>query len=131
MFRPLFLLAAIVAPLSAAPFNAYAVVRDNEALTLQVALDRAGFSPGVIDGTAGRLTREAIKGFQEAKGITVTGNFDPETKAALGDPTSATETVEVTDAGPFLAHIPKSMEEKAKLDKLDYSSVQEAIAERY
>jgi hypothetical protein len=34
--------------------------RTNEGLALQVALDRAGFSPGVLDGRPGRLTRAAL-----------------------------------------------------------------------
>ena len=37
-------------------------------LALQVALDRAGFSPGIIDGAPGRTTRAALQRFQEAKG---------------------------------------------------------------
>ena len=104
---------------------------NNPALAIQVSLDRAGFSPGVIDGTLGRLTREAIKGFQEAKDIAVTGEVDAETKAALGDPGAATETVEVTDAGPFQPPIPEDPAEQAKLDKLGYTSMEEALAERY
>ena len=93
MPRQLLVCAAIAASLSISPFCAHAVTRNNEALALQVSLDRAGFSPGVIDGTMGRLTQEAIKGFQEAKGIAVTGRLDAETKTALGEPTAATETV--------------------------------------
>jgi len=123
--------ATIVVLLCVSPTCVNAIVRKNDALTLQVTLDRAGFSPGVIDGSMGRLTHEAIKGFQEAKGITVTGSVDSETKAALDEPAAATVTVEVTDTGPFLAHMPETMADKAKLPRLDYTSAEEAIAERY
>jgi lipoprotein-anchoring transpeptidase ErfK/SrfK len=104
------------------------------ALTLQVALDRAGFSPGVIDGRTGRLTEQAVRGFQEANGLSVTGKVDAETEAALGAPASGTEMVAVTDedaAGPFVETIPEKMEEKAKLAALHYTSIEEALAEKY
>src|SRR3569623_2031113 len=104
---------------------------NHDALALQVSLDRAGFSPGVIDGTMGRLTRDAVKGFQEANGLAVTGEVDTQTKAALGDAGAATETVEITDAGPFQAPIPKDVAEQAKLDKMGYTAIEEALAERY
>ena len=84
------------------------------ALPLQVALDRAGFSPGVIDGAMGRLTRQAIKGFQGANGIAVTGNLDAKTQAALGGLPDAIESVEVTGGAPLIAGIPESMADKAK-----------------
>jgi len=112
------------------PHSAHAVP-NKSALALQVALDRAGFSPGVIDGTLGRLTRDAVKSYQEANGIAVTGDVDAETKSALGDLSAPTESVEVTDAGPFQASIPKDAGEQAKLAKLGYTSIEEALAERY
>ena len=61
-------------------------IRDPEArpqMQLQVVLDRQGFGPGVIDGGIGQSTRNALKGFQEANGITVTGELDEATRAAL------------------------------------------------
>ena len=116
---------------AALPISAHAAPRNKDAFALQVTLDRAGFSPGVIDGTMGRLTREALKGFQEAKGLQVTGDINPETKAALGELSAATETVEIIDPGPLQARIPKDVAEQAKLDGLGYTSLEEALAERY
>ena len=39
----------------------------------QALLDSAGFSPGVIDGRKGTSLTQAIKGFQVAKGLKVSG----------------------------------------------------------
>src|SRR5437762_2142070 len=47
-----------------------------EVLTWQVTLDRAGFSPGVIDGSPGQKTLMALSAFQEFAGLTVTGAMD-------------------------------------------------------
>jgi lipoprotein-anchoring transpeptidase ErfK/SrfK len=124
---------AFAVSLGSAMPGARAAEPDTDALPLQVALDRAGFSPGVIDGKMGLLTRQAVQGFQKARGLKVTGQLDDATQAALGD-LPATETVEVTDAdaaGPFVAQIPRTMAEKATLAGLYYTSVEEALAEKY
>ncbi len=118
--------------LAASPAEARAAPSD--ALAIQVALDRAGFSPGVIDANMGRLTHQAISGFQEAKGLKITGDVDAQTQEALGPLTDsiATETVTAADAaGPFVAKIPDAMEDKAKLEGLYYTSIEEALAEKY
>jgi len=117
--------------LATLPLCAHAAAPNVGALSLQVALDRANFSPGVIDGAMGRLTRQAIKGFQEANGINSTGSLDAETKAALKRQAEATETVDVAVGGPLLASIPESMADKAKLDTLSYTSIEEALSEKY
>ena len=126
--------AAFALSLAVLPLSAHAAARPTDTLALQVALDRAGFSPGSIDGNMGLQTRQALRGFQEAKGIKITGSVNAETQAALGEQTEATEKVKITDAdaaGPFLAKMPASMAEKAKLDGLYYASIEEALAEKY
>jgi lipoprotein-anchoring transpeptidase ErfK/SrfK len=132
LFRPsIALLLSALSPLGANATATNPRTANNDALALQVALDRAGFSPGAIDGTLGRLTREAVKGFQEAHGLAPTGRVDAETKAALGETGPATQTLEVTEAGPFQASIPEDLTDQAKLEKLGYTGVEEALAERY
>src|SRR5689334_19331650 len=49
----------------------------------QVVLDRQGFGPGVIDGKMGLSTTNALEGFQEARGLPMTGKLDAATQQAL------------------------------------------------
>jgi lipoprotein-anchoring transpeptidase ErfK/SrfK len=92
------------------------------ALALQVALDRAGFSPGQIDGRNGRFTSRARDAFLEAR----KGPIEPST-----DPLTQYTITEADAAGPFVAQIPSDIEEQAKLQTLAYTSVVEALAERF
>lgn len=69
------------------------VVRDNPILRegssgsavidLQQRLQRAGFSPGSIDGSFGPATKAAVIAFQRAKGLSADGVVGPATWAAL------------------------------------------------
>jgi peptidoglycan hydrolase-like protein with peptidoglycan-binding domain len=51
---------------------------------LQVALREKGFYRGSIDGIAGPLTAQAVRGFQRKARITVDGVAGPQTRRALG-----------------------------------------------
>ena len=109
--------------------------RTQRALAVQVALDRAGFSPGELDAATGNNTRGALRAFQESHGLAATGEPDERTMTSLGaafnDPV-APYTIGAEDvAGPFVETVPTDMMEKAKLPALAYSSVLELLSERF
>lgn len=104
-------------------------------LRAQVMLDRAGFGPGVLDGNYGMLMDKAVRAFQQARGLPVNGRVDAVTWAALPHetyPPLVRLAISGEDAaGPFVASIPQEMEAKAKLQALHYTSVEEALAEKF
>ena len=101
----------------------------------QVVLDRLGFTPGVIDDKMGMSTVNAIKGFQEARGLQITGELDQATQQALAEwkHIPATRVVTITEefANDQFVTIPEEREDQAKLPKMGYSSLAEKIAERF
>jgi hypothetical protein len=60
------------------------LAEDTEAVRhAQTQLQTAGFSAGPANGIMDEQTRNAIRQFQQAKGLNVTGALDTETRAAL------------------------------------------------
>lgn len=108
---------------------------DGSVFHAQVLLDRAGFSPGVIDGLEGMSFTEAIRGFQQARGLEVTGELDRPTKAALLQdraPSTLRLRVAAGDAqGPFIGTIPDEPAAQADMERLAYRNLLEKIAEKF
>ena len=103
-------------------------------LRLQVLLDRARFSPGEIDALAGSNQQRALRGFQQARGLPATGEADAATWQALEQDSAsvlADYTLTAADIeGPY-ARLPDDIMEQAKLEKLGYASLLEALGERF
>jgi len=101
----------------------------------QVLLDRAGFSPGAIDGREGDNFENALRAFQKKNALEQTGKLDKATWDRLTQNTESAlidYTITAADVkGPFAETIPKKYEDKATLKRLDYTSAAEMLAERF
>ena len=108
----------------------------SETVAAQVMLDRAGFSPGEIDGQQGSNLKRALEAFQAERGLMPSEAIDQPTWQRLqqdtgNQPPLVTMTLTDTDvAGPFTPTIPADLMEQAKLSALGYRTALEALAER-
>lgn len=104
-------------------------------LTAQIMLDRAGFSPGVIDGLGGGNTTDAVRAYQRANDMEETGQVDGAFTKHLREKDTArflkVITLKSADLDRPFRKIPEPMAEQAEMDSLGYENIQELIAERY
>jgi lipoprotein-anchoring transpeptidase ErfK/SrfK len=105
-------------------------------LRLQWMLDRARYSPGIVDGRWGKNTEKAVYWLQDELGWETTGKPDRRLFDLL-ERTVGTEqpvhryTVSAGDVeGPFVT-IPEEPGEQAELDCLCYESAEELLAEKF
>ncbi|MDR9763825.1 L,D-transpeptidase family protein [Rhizobium redzepovicii] len=108
---------------------------DPAIVRLQVLLDRAGASPGVIDGLAGENVNKAVAGFEAMNNLPVDGRPDPDVVSRLEEdapiPIVESYVVSAGDAKGLVDRIPEDYGEKAKMQSLGYTSVAEKLSERF
>lgn len=119
----------------AAAENNFPDAQDRPIMQAQVVLERIGFGPGVIDGKQGMSLANALKGFQESRGLPVTGELDATTKQALAqwDNIPATRVVTIPQSWgdiKFTA-VPDGAAQQAEMTRLGYESMAEKLAERF
>lgn len=99
----------------------------------QVALEREGFSPGVIDGKPGPKTLLALRELQSARGQAVTGRLDDAAAEALGlccDDAVLEYTVQQADADEVTGSF-KGWLDKSKATRLGYLNLTDELAEKF
>ena len=106
---------------------------DPAMVRLQILLDRAGVSPGVIDGYDGDNVRKAIFAFETMRGLAADGQLDDDVLGALesGDQVIGTYNVTDEDVADIVPPIPSDYAEMAQRDFLGYTGVPEALGERF
>jgi len=103
---------------------------------VQVMLDRANISPGVIDGWYGQSVKKALEVFQAVNGLPNNGKLNQETWKVLAKhdtpPILAGYQIDKADVkGPFAETIPNSFEKMAERKSLPYTGPEELLAEKF
>lgn len=137
---------AVAAPIAAQDVNSAAITSiqteapskkpskpDAAIIKLQVLLDRAGSSPGAVDGYAGENLSKAIAGFEALQRLPIDGKLDPEVLRRIEDQLPVIQPYVITadDGKDLVKSIPKDYGEQAKMDRLGYTSIDEKLAERF
>jgi lipoprotein-anchoring transpeptidase ErfK/SrfK len=112
-------------------------VQGPSVLRVQILLDRAVFSPGVIDGRWGRNTEKAVYWLQRREGLRATGAVDEATWERLlelaAPPPELVQRYLLSGedvAGPFI-NLPAEWYDRRDLQCQCYESLAEKLAERF
>ncbi len=120
-------------PAEYAPKKNASATPDAGIVRLQVLLDRAGSSPGALDGFAGDNVRKAVRAFEAMLGLPVDGILDPDLLARIEtpDPVVGRYTITGEDAEDITGPTPSDYAEMAKMEFLGYATVAEKLAEHF
>ena len=100
-------------------------------LEAQIALARHGISCGPMDGVVGSQTRAALRAYQEAENLPVTGQLDAVTREhlLLEEPPLTQYTVTTNDIARLLP-LEHTWLGKSNQERLDYETILELVAEK-
>lgn len=106
---------------------------DPAIVKLQVLLDRAGASPGVIDGFDGDNVRKAVRALELMHGLPQDGALDEDVVAALDSvgPVVGGYVITAEDVAAIGEPIPDDYAQMAQREFLGYASVVELLGERF
>ena len=96
-----------------------------------MALARQAISPGSLDGVMGPQTRAALRAFQEQQGLSITGEFEADTKEKLllESPPTITYLVTSNDLARLQPLSPTWLG-KSQQSALEYETLLELVAEK-
>lgn len=105
-------------------------------IKVEVLLDRAHFSPGVIDGTPGENLHNALATYAQAHGLPTEGTLTAQIFGALtaADKAPVTQDYTITpedQKGPFIGIVSEDFAKLAKLKHLGYRNVEQELAQRF
>lgn len=104
---------------------------------VQIFLDQANFGPGKIDGHQGEFTKKALRLYLQSQGKEVTPPKDPKAPMDTSSldlssvaPVFTAYTVTADDAAN-VGELPSGPAAQAKVKRLPYASLAEAVAEKF
>jgi lipoprotein-anchoring transpeptidase ErfK/SrfK len=105
-------------------------------IKVEVLLDRAHFSPGVIDGTPGENLHNALAAYAQAHGLATEGILTAQVFNALANDDKAPVTQDYTitsdeEKGPFIGSLTEDFAKMAKRKHLHYRSPEQELAEKF
>lgn len=113
------------------PYEAILPGFEERVLAVQAGLARRAISSGPLDGVLGSQTRAALRAFQEAEGLPVTGILDGGTAERLGtNHLVFTNYVITAEDAARLLPIGSTWVAKSQQPRLDYETLLELVAER-
>lgn len=125
------------ADIEAASYQGGDLPAGRSALTarVQVLLDRAGISPGVVDGYRGLMSLSALMAFERRSGLHVDGVMDPIVWNLLqpfaSAPVTASYIITPEDADGLVPEIPGDYARKALMQSQGFTSIAEKLGERF
>lgn len=110
-------------------------VRDENIARLQIIMDRAGISPGVIDGLDTPRWREALSAFNKLQATPISTQDGAQIATLLeetgGDAFTEYVITRNDTRYKFTPKIPKLYVEQASMSRINFTTMQEMLAERF